>query len=118
MEARQMIDAFKNLYNLYLNNTLLVVIIEEIIAFTLFAYFLIHRRKNSFFVFYWKGFLFIGLGITVTLLQILLSFQSWRLNLIKLPFLCIGIFWIVRGIKRQSQEKRKKNEKTRGKKLS
>ena len=113
-----MINVFKNLYNLYSNNILLVVIIEELIAFTLFAYCLVYRGKNSSFTFYWKGFLFIGLGISVTLFQILFSFQSWRLNLIKLPFLCIGIFWIVWGIRRQSQEKKRKYGKKREKRIS
>ena len=110
MEANQMTDQLTNLCNLYLDNIILVVIIEELIAFGLFAYYMIHRRRHIYFHSYWRGFLFIGLGISVTLFQVLFSFQSWKFNLIKLPLLCIGLFWIFQGIKIQRQEKKRTHD--------
>lgn len=92
-------------YEIYFENVFLISIIKELIAISLFAYFFILRKKKPYYIFYWKGFLLMSIGVSVTPLKILLSI-SGKLTLIGLPFLVLGFIWILRGANKQHQDKK------------
>ncbi len=95
------------LYEIYLKNILVIAVIKELIAMAFFAYFFVFRKKKSYYNFYWKGFLLIGIGMSVTPLKILFSIPG-KWSLIGLPFLVIGFIWILRGANKQNQDKKRK----------
>lgn len=94
-----------DLYLFYSQNILAIVIVEDLIAATFFAYFFILRKKSAYCKFYWQGFFLMGIGVSITLVQELFFVGSWELNVVKLPFLLVGFILVILGVKKHREEK-------------
>jgi len=99
-----------DLYLIYTRNSLIVTVFAELIAATLFGYYFILRTKKVYCKLYWRGFLLIAIAISVTLIQKLFLFGSWRFNMLKLPLLCAGFVLVILGARKQVNERKLSGE--------
>jgi lipopolysaccharide export LptBFGC system permease protein LptF len=91
---------FAHIKELYFNNIRIVVVIREIVVFSLFAYFYIFRKRKVYYEQFWKGFFLILIAVTLPFLQILFSFfpmERYKVYLMTSPFLIIGLILIIKG---------------------
>jgi hypothetical protein len=83
------------LFQAYLKNIYLVVVIKEIVLLSLATYCFLLRKKRPFYNQFWKGLLLMAVGLSSPVLGLLYPMPVWKLYLLGSPFWLAGVIIIL-----------------------